>query len=80
MASNQKQKRKSYQPPYEKPTKVQTTNDKVTTLIPSTFINDDSIFTRAIASALKHNIRLQPGRLNPGTGNCFIHHETANEE
>ena len=31
---------------------------------------DKRIFRRAISSAQKHNIRLEPGRENEGAGNC----------
>ena len=70
MSSNQKQKRKIYNPPYEKPKRVHKSNDTATSLFSSTLIDNDNIFMRAIASAEKHDIRLQPGRPNPGTGNC----------
>ena len=70
MSSNQKQKRKMNHPPNEKPKRIQNKNDTAKALIPSTFNNVDNIFTRAIASAQKHNITLEPGRMNPGIGNC----------
>ena len=70
MSSKQNQKRKMYHPPYEKPKRTQNRNGNATSVIPSTLIDDYDIFTRAIASAQKHNIRLQPGRPNPATGNC----------
>ena len=56
-------------PLYEKPKRAKNKNDTTKALIPSTFNNVDNIFTRAIASAQKHNISLQPGRMNPGNGN-----------
>ena len=70
MSSNQKQKRRMNHSPNENPKMTQNKNDTAKALTSSKFNNVDNIFTRAIASAQKHMINLQPGRINPGIGNC----------
>ena len=57
---------RKFQNSYRKPPRArQITNDVI-----STPIHDKKIFQRAISSANKHGIHLEPGRENNGYGNC----------
>lgn len=64
MASKLKLRKKKYHPPYEG-SSSQAHNDEHKSMQ-----TENRIFQRAIASAQKHNIKLEPGRQNHADGNC----------
>ena len=80
MTSRLKLKKKKYHPPFDdsqnrpiidddKP--KPSDSDKTNKTYAQTY-NENEIFTKAIASAQKHNIKLKPGRKDRGYGNCVF--------
>ena len=87
MTSRLKLKKKKYHPPFDdsqnrpnidddkpKPSDSDKTNKTYAQIarVSSTTYNENEIFTKAIASAQKHNIKLKPGRKDRGYGNCVF--------
>ena len=60
---------KKFHPPFEDENDANKTNGHVVSTSKNEIV-DKRIFKRAIASAQKHQIKLEPGRENHGHGNC----------
>ena len=63
-------RRKKYPPPYDDKTTTRTRQTSLDVTKTQTKIRYKKIFQRAISSAQKHGINLEPGRENKGNGNC----------
>ena len=63
-------RRKNYPPPYDDKTTTRTRQTSLDVTKTETKIRYKKIFQRAISSAQKHGINLEPGRENKGNGNC----------
>ena len=77
MASKLKLKKRKHHPPFEESSNQTQIDDEKTKKLKENMIsntdktcNESDIFTRAIASAQKHNIKMKPGRKNRAEGNC----------
>ena len=66
--SRLKLRKRKFPPPFDDEATKKTTTEDITT--PPIATKDKRIFQRAISSAQKHGINLEPGRENPGHGNC----------
>ena len=62
-------RKRKKEPPFE--ANIAPKNDKTSSQVtPTLMIHDKKIFERAISSAQKHGLGLEPGRQNLGDGNC----------
>ena len=64
MASKLRLKKKKYNPPYIEASSPEHNDEH------KTMMTENRIVLRAIASAQKHRIKLDPGRQNHADGNC----------
>ena len=69
MAYKLKLTKKKYHQPFEDENDAKQTKGSVVSTSKNELV-DNRIFKRAIASAQKHQIKLEPGRKNHGHGNC----------